>query len=827
LRTAGRLSVFVSVVSLLVFAVLDNACGADSRYIRKVDAASQVIVFMHGVLGDGTSTWTNGASYWPNLLTKDPTFDGSSIYVYEYPTNLIKETFSIDEIAENMRLRFEADGVTNHKEIVFLTHSMGGLAARAYLLKYQGVASRVRFIYFFSTPTTGAEVATLATLMSKNPQFGQMRPMQSADYLANLQRSWLDAEFPFPSYCAYEKQKAYGFLIVTQASAASLCNKHLDPIDADHITIVKPAGVNDVSYVAFKAAFVQAPHRTVTNDCFPGRSMFGNGDNAARAEVGVCPDEVDPQRALRIRYVWLDGTSIALLMVGQLGGNLEKLIGANPYVIENAVTKEVRNIIARFGAATSTNKTAFSSGMDGLKDSATSKDLAQGFSSRKGSQLKIFEGGGSVYLPDASFYQAMINTPDFPAGLSMYYTHSDGSDKTDDDIFASTTLWRYVTADDFKNYSANLAKFRDWLMQQRTKLGPKTLDYFTFDDFVRKNAPPGMPPELAAADYFARAGWPEHYLIGSGGEGCGVGGGGLAFQVQVRELHVQVAIIENGLGKGTLPISALSADEIVTDALRPADSDVAWTRTSYEIPVPSLSEGQSIVVPLQMELRYYDGAIPAKEAMADAQAQYQGIQKYSKAVLLKQVDKRTIFKKRKEAFQAPLLPVDEKFTYGPRAKIISARALGRDIALRQFDPAKVWAHFGSEEGSCPWLYVEGSDSSRQSYGRILGGASSAEKMRTESVVHDGGARAIEISENEPEVTLLQGVKIFRVDSPDHEVLVREEFDRLIYPGQPLRIETPELADASGVRIEARGFYRTFPDMVVEIAQTRAEIDRGP
>jgi pimeloyl-ACP methyl ester carboxylesterase len=800
----------------LAFAGLGAGHAADSRYVRRVDAASQVIVFVHGVLGDGTATWTNGQSYWPSLLAKDPAFDGSSIYVYEYPTNLIKDTFSIDEIAENMRLRFEADGITSHKEIVFLTHSMGGLVVRAYLLKYRGVTSRVRFIYFFSTPTTGSEIADLATLIRRNSQFGKMKPMQSADYLADLQRSWLDAEFPFPSYCAYEKQKVYGLLIVTQASAASLCSKHLDPIDANHITIVKPADMNDVPYVAFKAAFNQAPHRITTNDCFPSRSIFGNGNNAAKVEVGVCPDEADPQRALRIRYVWLDSTSTSLLMAGQMDGNLEKLLGSNPYVIENAIAKELKSVIAKFGTAVGSANNQFSSGMDGLNDTSTSRDVPVKLPLKKGSKIKIYDIGNPVYVPDLSVYQAMINTLDYPPDFSMYYTHSDGSDQSDQNILDSVTLWRYVTAEDLRSYTANLGKFKDWLAQQRSKLGKQTLNYFSFDEvFPKKGDTTGLPRELAAMEYFARAGWPENFLVASGGAGCGDMFG---IAVLPRELYVQVAIVENGLSKGTLPISSLAAEEIVTVALRLPSKDADWNHTTYELPVPGLSEGQSVIVPLQMELRFAETTVLEKDAVEDAQKQYQDIQKYPKPVLSMRQDNRTIFKKRKEAFKAPRSPTGEHYAYGPRARLISARALGRDIALRQFDPAKVWAHFGSEEGSCPSVYVEAADYSRQSYGRILAGARGVDKARTESVTHAGGARAVEIIEDEAEATRLEEIRIFSVDSSGREVLARREFSRVILPGRPLRIETPELEDASSVRIEVRGFYRTFPDMIVEMAR---------
>lgn len=31
------------------------------------------------VMGDSLSTWTNGTTYWPNLLTKDKDFDGTSV----------------------------------------------------------------------------------------------------------------------------------------------------------------------------------------------------------------------------------------------------------------------------------------------------------------------------------------------------------------------------------------------------------------------------------------------------------------------------------------------------------------------------------------------------------------------------------------------------------------------------------------------------------------------------------------------------------------------------------------------------------------------------
>jgi pimeloyl-ACP methyl ester carboxylesterase len=233
---------------------------ADSRYVRQTSGAPGVIVFIHGVLGNGTSTWTApNKAYWPEMLTKDSTFTDFDIYVCEYPTTMAGSTFSIDEIADHMRLFFDADGVSTHRELIFVAHSMGGLALRAYLTKYRNVAPRTRFIYFYSTPTTGSEIASLASLISANPHLAEMRPMQSVDYLADLQRQWLAADLGIASYCAYEKRRTYGISVVTQASASNLCNKRLDPIDEDHITIVKPSDMRHPSYLALKSALSQTP----------------------------------------------------------------------------------------------------------------------------------------------------------------------------------------------------------------------------------------------------------------------------------------------------------------------------------------------------------------------------------------------------------------------------------------------------------------------------------------------------------------------------------------------------------------------------------------
>jgi hypothetical protein len=105
-----------------------------SKYVRQSSAKETVIVFVHGVTSDGITSWTSGHVYWPDLLTQDHTFDGTDVFVYSYPTALWT-TLTIDELAENMRVALVANGVTSYRNVIFLSHSMGGLVTEPFCSK--------------------------------------------------------------------------------------------------------------------------------------------------------------------------------------------------------------------------------------------------------------------------------------------------------------------------------------------------------------------------------------------------------------------------------------------------------------------------------------------------------------------------------------------------------------------------------------------------------------------------------------------------------------------------------------------------------------------
>jgi len=196
--------------------------------------------------------------YWPELITHDKAFDGQDVFVFEYPSPKSGDSLLVDEVAEHLRLMLVTEEVLRYNSITFISHSMGGVVTRAYIIKYRSqVVSKIRLLYFYATPTTGSPYATLANLVSRNRQFGELRPMSSDSYLGSVQSSWLAGDFHLKSYCAYETLPFLGQRVVSRESATNLCTQRLDPIDANHVDIVKPADLQSTTHRALKAAFVE------------------------------------------------------------------------------------------------------------------------------------------------------------------------------------------------------------------------------------------------------------------------------------------------------------------------------------------------------------------------------------------------------------------------------------------------------------------------------------------------------------------------------------------------------------------------------------------
>jgi hypothetical protein len=806
---------------LFLFTLCCSACVShaeeNSRYIRKLDHASPVIIFVHGVLGDGTSTWTNdNKQYWPKMLIEDPAFDTTSIYVHEYESQLLRRGLNINELASNMRLKLSNDGVLNHREMIFLTHSMGGLVTRSFLLKYRGVASKTRFIYFFSTPTTGSDIANWAKDVSKNPQFKNMKPLQSDDFLADLQRDWLDAELnKIPSYCAYEKDPTYTQLVVPQASSSNLCSS-LIAIPTNHINIVKPASTEDTQYVAFRDAFKQSSSLTgvaFDDNCKPNFTVATIANGPISLTAGVCSDKI------RIRYFWLNPGSVSLLLSGKVVGDFAKVVGEKPYVLPNRVTDELSHIIKHFGFYLSRNKDKGASisveNPDG-KGVNDQKPL-NGFLRQVG-QLQALNNIGQIPFPDVDAYLHLKTNKDFPENYSMCYLAPS---------LDGTLLWRYLSKADLDSYESNTARLRDLILSRKINFDSNN---FSFRNIKKRKANlryPQAPPSIAALRYFTRAGVPDDFLIANAvanpivmEDGC-VTRRGLDFVISSPDIYVLVAVIENSSESESLPISKIKGMQIDTDRLRVPESDGNWKPIEFNFPIGQIKRNETIVVPLEIEFR--DDNFPRDIGTEDQAELFQTIQADSRREFIGlNWDGNVVQKKAKEAFKSPEWSHPIKYTYGPRIKLTAALSRDAYVKLREFDPNNTYMYFGYVGGTCPSVYVRvDSDSPAKPYGHVLIGAGGKAQSKLDEIVLDGPAESIEIVEEEPEITTIKRLRFFVFDQSGRENLVLELRDQRVLPGIPLRIAFPELRTTSGVRMEIEGYYEPLRNLLFSKMQATA------
>jgi pimeloyl-ACP methyl ester carboxylesterase len=245
---------------------------------------ARVIVFVHGLHGSRESWRASNGAYWPDMVRTDPRFAYSDVEVAEYPTPASNGRMSSVQLADILWTRLKQDRVWEHREVVFIAHSLGGILVEEMLLRHPTDAARVRFIVSYGTPHEGSPIARIASIYDRDPLLNDLSDASNNAFLTQLENNWRGHDFVngIHRFCAYESEdttpeNGFGRYLKTHARVVSYfsatygCDVTTPPqeIRADHLHMVRPLDRTSSAYDFFYRVYRDNPileERLVTRE---------------------------------------------------------------------------------------------------------------------------------------------------------------------------------------------------------------------------------------------------------------------------------------------------------------------------------------------------------------------------------------------------------------------------------------------------------------------------------------------------------------------------------------------------------------------------------
>jgi hypothetical protein len=222
------------------------------------------------------------------------------------------------------------------------------------------------------------------------------------------------------------------------------------------------------------------------------------------------------------------------------------------------------------------------------------------------------------------------------------------------------------------------------------------------------------------------------------------------------------------------------------------------------------------VIPLRIELRYDLDEFRMITDANSAKTTYDRIKSLKRPAVkftardsdqegrrLHPASLRTVFSKAVSSFRSPeTRKITPTYIFGPSFNLRTLRVRGTEVNVRSAPAASV-AYFGSAEvGSCPFLFASNGVDEPSRIGRVLVGASKSNLIRTEEIKLPKETQSFFISEQEPEVTLLETVMV-KGPSPGEEHLIASSV--VLHPGEAREFVIPKEI-VGDVTLILRGYY---------------------
>ncbi|WP_292532937.1 hypothetical protein [Methylocystis sp.] len=231
------------------------------------------VIFVHGLSGHPYDTWRRGPdddTFWPLWLAQD--VNGLAVYTLGYAapaSNWLGTAMPLQDRVGSVRARLLATPALRQGPITFVCHSLGGLIVKQLLLDLSqakerspeaaDLLDRVRQVVFLATPHTGSWQGTMLDRLRFLAWPSSIARVLTANdsTLRSINFAYRgladDRRAVLKHLVFYETQGTAAGMIVDEASAdPGLPGDPPVSIDADHITIAKPAHRSALQYALTK-----------------------------------------------------------------------------------------------------------------------------------------------------------------------------------------------------------------------------------------------------------------------------------------------------------------------------------------------------------------------------------------------------------------------------------------------------------------------------------------------------------------------------------------------------------------------------------------------
>ena len=206
------------------------------------------LVLVHGFFG-GKGTWGK----FPELLKDHIDTD---VAFYGFDTSYLPffgKSTTVHQLAEGLLSELKVNNCFDEEELILAGHSLGGLVIRQLLLNLElkGIQHNIRKIAFFAVPQDGSGFANLLSHLPIRCQ--KLKALnRDGNFVEQLNDHWVYANLD--SKCDILSVVGGKDAIVTSNSSKSIFRGHdvATNIGAGHISIVKPANENDLSFKLLK-----------------------------------------------------------------------------------------------------------------------------------------------------------------------------------------------------------------------------------------------------------------------------------------------------------------------------------------------------------------------------------------------------------------------------------------------------------------------------------------------------------------------------------------------------------------------------------------------